>query len=50
MRMLQAIKDSIRLAQRRRAVERFKRRQAQWKGVDMSVEEILKSRHEGHRF
>ena len=48
--MLQAIKDKIRLAKRRRAVERFKKRRAGWKHVDISVEEILKWRHEGHRF
>ena len=32
------------------AVERFRRRRAGWKRVDMSTEEILAARHEGHRW
>ena len=34
---------------RERAVERFRERQAGWKHVVFSIEEILESRHEGHR-
>ena len=36
-------------ASRKRAVERFRRRRAGWKHVDLSTEEILTSLHEGHR-
>lgn len=32
------------------AVERFRRRRAERQPVDMSIEEILRARHEGHRF
>lgn len=32
------------------AVERFRRRRAKWQPIDMSIEEILRARHEGHRF
>ena len=35
---------------RRRAVARFRRHRAEWTPVSMSVEEILRARHEGHRF
>lgn len=37
-------------ASRERAVERFKELQARWKPIDFSIEEILESRHEGHRW
>ena len=37
-------------AERRRAVEQFEERRAGWKPVDISIEEILKWRHEGHRY
>ena len=37
-------------AGRRAAVERFDAWRAGWKGIDMSLEEILASRHEGHRY
>ena len=37
-------------AERAAAVERFRRRRAGWKRVDMSTEEILAARHEGHRW
>ena len=31
------------------AVDRFLERRAKWHPVDMSIEEILEARHEGHR-
>ena len=34
----------------RAAVERFKAWRATWKGIDMSIEEILAARHEGYRY
>ena len=37
-------------ATRRTAVERFEAWRATWKGIDMSLEEILAARHEGHRY
>ena len=37
-------------ASRKKAVEEFRRRRAQWRPVDFSVEEFLAARHEGHRF
>ena len=37
-------------ANRRRAVERFRKLRASLKRVDFSTDEILASRHEGHRF
>lgn len=37
-------------AARAAAVERFRRRRAGWKRIDMSTEEILAARHEGHRW
>ncbi len=37
-------------AGRRAAVERFESWRAGWKGIDMSLEEILAARHEGHRY
>ena len=37
-------------ATRRAAVERFKAWRATWKGIDMSIEELLAARHEGHRY
>ena len=36
-------------ATREAAVERFRRRRAGWRRVDVSIEEILAWRHEGHR-
>ena len=36
-------------AGRGRAVARFRRRRAEWTPVSMSVDEILRARHEGHR-
>ena len=38
------------LARRRAAVERFRERRRKWRKIDMSTEEILAARHEGHRF
>ena len=35
-------------ASRKEAVERFRRRRAGWKRVDLSTEEIISSLHEGH--
>ena len=32
------------------AVERFRRRRAKWQPLDLSIEEILRARHQGHRF
>ena len=37
-------------AGRRAAVERFEAWRAGWKGIEMSLEEILAARHEGHRY
>lgn len=37
-------------ATRRAAVERFKTWRATWKGIDVSLEELLSARHEGHRY
>ena len=37
-------------ARRRAAVERFRERRRKWRKIDMSTEEILAARHEGHRF
>lgn len=31
------------------AVERFRAWRASWRGIDMSIEELLAARHEGHR-
>ena len=36
-------------ANRKKAVERFRRRRAGWRRVDISSDEILAWRHEGHR-
>ena len=35
---------------RRAAIERFKAWRATWKGISMSLEELLATRHEGHRY
>ena len=35
---------------RKEAVDRFLRQRAKWRRIDMTVEEILDARHEGHRF
>ena len=37
-------------AGRRAAVERFEAWRAGWKGIEMSLEQILAARHEGHRY
>ena len=37
-------------AARKAAVELFKTWRASWKGIDMSIEEILDARHEGYRY
>ena len=37
-------------ATRRAAVERFKAWRATWKGIDMSIEELLAARHERYRY
>ncbi|MCY4530546.1 MAG: type II toxin-antitoxin system prevent-host-death family antitoxin [Chloroflexi bacterium] len=34
---------------RQAAVERFRQRRAEWRRVNVSIEEILAWRHEGHR-
>ena len=36
--------------QRKKAVDEFRRRRSQWSDVDVSLEDILAWRHEGHRF
>lgn len=36
-------------ASRERAIERFRERRAGWRRIDFSTDEILASRHEGHR-
>ena len=36
-------------ANRQAAVEQFRRRRAGWRRVNVSIEEILAWRHEGHR-
>ena len=41
--------DSHDRANREKAVERFRRRRSGWRRVDISTDEILASRHEGHR-
>ena len=38
------------LTQRRSAVARFQARRRGWRKIGMSTDEILKARHEGHRF
>ena len=38
------------LKQRRSAVARFRDRRRGWRKIGMSTDEILKARHEGHRF
>ena len=38
------------LTQRRAAVDRFRERRRGWRKISMSTDEILKARHEGHRF
>ncbi len=38
------------VARRRAAVARFRERRRKWRKIDMSTEEILAARHEGHRF
>ena len=38
------------IARRRAAVERFRERRRKWRKIDMSREEVLAARHEGHRF
>ena len=37
-------------AERKAAIARFRKRRANWERVDISTEEILAFRHEGHRF
>ena len=37
-------------AARAAAVARFRRRRAGWQRIEMSTEEILAARHEGHRW
>ena len=37
-------------ALRKEAVDRFLQQRAKWRRVDMSVQEILAARHEGHRY
>ena len=36
--------------QRKKAVDEFRRRRARWPKVEVSLEEMLSWRHEGHRF
>ncbi len=38
------------LSRRRSAVARFRERRRGWRKIGMSTDEILKARHEGHRF
>ena len=35
---------------RKAAIERFKAWRATWKGIDMSLDELLAACHEGHRY
>ena len=35
---------------RKEAVARFRERRRQWRRIDMSTDEILAARHEGHRW
>lgn len=37
-------------ASRKAAIDRFKAWRATWRGIDTSIEEILATRHEGHRY
>lgn len=37
-------------ARRKEAVARFRARRRGWRRIDMSTEEILAARHEGHRW
>ncbi len=34
---------------RQAAVERFRQRRLRWSGIEMTTQEILDARHEGHR-
>lgn len=36
-------------ADRKQGVDRFRRRREKWQPIAMSIDEILLSRHEGHR-
>ena len=36
--------------QRRQAVERFKEARSKWRSIDVSVDEFMAWRHEGHRY
>ena len=36
--------------QRRQAVERFEEMRSRWKPIDISVDEFMSWRHEGHRY
>lgn len=38
------------IVRRREAIARFRERRRRWRKIDMSTEEILAARHEGHRF
>ena len=38
------------LAERRAAVARFRDVRRKWRKIEMSTDEILQARHEGHRF
>ena len=49
MRKVQATEAKKRLAELLRAVEQFRQRRAGWRRVALSTDEILASRHEGHR-
>ena len=35
---------------RNAAIKRFKAWRATWQGIDMSLDELLAARHEGHRY
>lgn len=37
-------------ARRKEAVDRFRRRRRQWRRIEMSTDEILAARREGHRW
>ena len=37
-------------ARRKEAVARFRERRRRWRRIDMSTDEILAARHEGHRW
>ena len=37
------------LTDRKQSVDRFRRRREEWQPIAMSIDDILRARHEGHR-